>query len=64
MPFYTGLGFTDGAFFEQNATDPTTIAGCRVDSIRLGNNATMLAWHSELNYSVDRILLYAVELTK
>lgn len=43
-PYYAGLGFIDGAFFEQGKQNNVT--ACRINSIRFANNATLLAWNS------------------
>jgi len=60
VPYFTVLGFTEGAFFEQGTE--SNITACRINSIRFANNVTMLAWHSELKYGVDKVLLYTTDL--
>ena len=35
------------------------VTSCRLNSIRFINNMTYLVWYSELDYGVDRIMLYA-----
>ena len=66
-PFYATIGFIEGAFTphsvnETNKPEETTIernvTQCRLNTIRFINNITYLAWYSELDYGIDRIMLF------
>ena len=61
VPYYTALGFIDGAFSQNGGSNVTA---CRLNSIRFGNNVTLLAWYSEIRYGVDKIMLYSSELAQ
>ena len=34
---------------------------CRINTIRFINNLTYFAWYSELDYGIDRIMLFGTE---
>ena len=57
MPYFFGLGFVEGAFYAEGVT--SNVTECRIHSIRLSNNATLLAWYSQISYGVDKIMKYA-----
>ena len=57
-PYYTLLGFADGALKTDDDESNTNVTACRLDSIRMGNNATLLAWYGSLGYSADRVVRY------
>jgi hypothetical protein len=42
VPYYFSLGFFDGAF------NSTYIGDCRLHSIRLGANITLLTWNAKI----------------
>jgi len=54
------LGFADGAF-NSDAVANSNIAACRLDSIRMGNNATLFFWHSWQGYSLDKVVQYTAQ---
>lgn len=61
VPYYATLGFVDGAFSENGGSNVTA---CRLNSVRFGNNVTLLAWYSQIRYGVDKIVLYSTELAQ
>jgi len=77
VPFYASLGFIEGAFAppltnttedkssENNSTESAfrrNVTECRTNTIRFINNMTYLAWYAELDYGVDRIMLYSTQM--
>ena len=61
VPYYAGLGFLDGVFSENGGSNVTA---CRLNSVRFGNNVTLLAWYAQIRYGVDKIMLYTTELAQ
>ena len=61
VPYYAALGFVEGAFAQNGGSNVTA---CRLNSIRFGNNVTLLAWYTHIRYGVDKIMLYTTELAE
>ena len=59
VPYYAGLGFVDGVFAENGGSNVTA---CRINSVRFGNNVTLLTWYGQIRYGVDKIMLYTTNL--
>jgi len=69
-PFYGALGFVEGAFTphvvnETGERNETTIernvTECRINAIRFVNNLTYFAWYHELDYGIDRKILFGTD---
>jgi len=58
VPYYTILGIFDGAF------NATYITECRLNSIRLATNITLLGHSVVVNYGIDNIIKYSTQLVK
>ena len=59
--YYAALGFAEGAFNTEENPWRSNITRCRVNSIRMGNNMTLLSWYASLDYGVDRVMKYSSE---
>ena len=70
-PWYASLGFIEGAFsphvvneteYERNSTSiERNITECRINSIRFVNNLTYYYWYLELDYGIDRKMLFGTD---